>query len=163
MQLKDNKSGFTLIETVLYIALLAILIGGGMVGVYNILEGSGRTLQSTYREQEAYFITRKIDATLSEATEVTLPDVNLGTDAYKQLTVQTDDGTVIIDCPDCDSDEGGQIFLKRGVKDPVPLNSLLVPAFALNFEWNSASSTILTTFTLDENNLYSVSNYYYEE
>ena len=141
-ELKKSE-GFTLLETVIYIALLAILIGGGMVGVFNILEGSGRTRQAMYREQEAYFIIRKIDAVLSEATTV---------DTSVAGVLQTDDVRI---------DLGGeQIFLERGGGNAIPLNDTLVPATALNFDKNDASSTITTTFTLD-NHQYSVSNYYY--
>src|SRR3989344_8910864 len=103
-----RTSGFTLLETVIYIALLAIMIGGGMVGIFNILEGSGRTRQAMYREQEAYFIIRKIDAVISEATDITFPSLDT-------LVAQTDDGTVTIQL----SDE--QIQLVRG-GNPYPLN-----------------------------------------
>jgi len=150
---ESKRDGFTLLETVLYIALLAIMVGGGMVGVYNILEGSGRTLQSTYREQEAYFITRKIDAVLSEAESITEPSEGSSSD---QLTVQAGGDSITVDL------DGEEIRLIRN-GSPLPLNNgPLVPASALNFEWDDASSTILTTFTLDEHE-YSVSNYYYED
>src|SRR3989344_4187045 len=138
-QSPGKGEGFTLIETVVYIALLVILIGGGMIGVFNILEGSGRTRQAMYREQEAYFIIRKIDAVLSEATTV---------DTSVAGVLQTDDVRI---------DLGGeQIFLERGGGNAIPLNDTLVPATALNFDKNDASSTITTTFTLD-NHQYSVS------
>ena len=149
MRVRNSRAGFTLLETIIYIALLAILIGGGMIGVFNILEGSGRTRQAMYREQEAYFIFRKIDAVISEATDITFPSLDT-------LVAQTDDGTVTIQL----SDE--QIQLVRG-GNPYPLNDLLIPVADLNFDWNGASSTIITTFTLDgEDHPYSVSNYYYE-
>ena len=140
----SKGEGFTLIETVVYIALLAILIGGGMIGVFNILEGSGRTRQAMYREQEAYFITRKIDAVLSEATNV---------DTSVLGVLQTDSVRIELD--------GEQIFLERDGGSAVPLNDTLVQATALNFAKNVPSSTLITTFTLDDHP-YSVSNYYYE-
>jgi len=139
-----RTSGFTLLETVVYIALLAILIGGGMVGVFNILEGSGRTRQSMYREQEAYFITRKIDAVISEVegSGISIPQFDV---------LQTSEARITID--------GGteQITLERG-GNTYPLNDMLVPVTALNFEKNDASNTLVTTFTLDGVN-YSVSNF----
>jgi prepilin-type N-terminal cleavage/methylation domain-containing protein len=150
MNFSNEQSGFTLIETIVYIALLAIIIGGGMIGVYNILEGSGRTRQAMYREQEAYFITRKVDAVLSEATSVTIPSISLP--SSNSLVVQTDGGPITINL------FGEQINLQRGAGDQHPLNDTLVPVTALNFERNNASGTITTTFTLDEHS-YSVSNY----
>ena len=145
MRIINSRGGFTLLETVIYIALLAIMIGGGMVGIFNILGGSGRTRQAMYREQEAYFITRKIDAVLSEAESLILPSPDV-------LTVDTGSEIITVNI----SDE--QIFLKRGGTDAVPLNDTLVPATSLNFDKNDASSTVITTFTLDEH-LYSISNF----
>lgn len=142
--LEKDGAGFTLIETVVYIALLAVLVGGGMVGVFNILEGGGRTRQAMYREQEAYFITRKIDAVISEASTI---------DTSITGVLITDDARIEL------NDE--QIILERGGA-PYALNDTLVPATALDFDFNSASSTLTTNFTLDEHP-YSVSNYYYED
>jgi len=153
MQLDSRERGFTLLETVLYIALLAILVGGGMVGVYNILEGSGRTLQSTHREQEAYFVTRKIDAILSEATDINDP-VPDGDSTF--LSVDTESGEVRIDL------DGEQITLERNSSEH-PLNDDSIPASDLSFGWNSASSTLNATFTLDSTHVYSISSYYYED
>ena len=141
-KLNRGNDGFTLLETVVYIALLAILVGGGMVGVFNILEGGGRTRQAMYREQEAYFLTRKIDAVLSEASSV---------DTSVEGVLETDDARIEL--------SGEQIILTRGGNE-YPLNDTLVPATSLEFDWNSASSTIRTNFTLDEHP-YSISNYYY--
>lgn len=142
---EKRHSGFTLIETVLYIALLAILIGGGMVGVFNILEGGNRTRQAMYREQEAYFITRKIDAVISEADNVSITGGDTLDTGSEQITLDSGNEQIVIE-------RGGNTY---------PLNDTLVPATALNFVKNTASSTIITTFTLDDHE-YKVSNYYYE-
>ena len=152
--IKTKQNGFTLLETVVYIALLAILIGGGMIGVFNILEGSGRTRQAMYREQEAYFITRKVDAVISEATSIDEPDVSSASTTSGQLTVQAGAETIVI------NRSGEEILLTRN-GTPYELNDVLVPATALSFYWNNASNTLVTTFTLDDHP-YSVSNYYYE-
>jgi len=149
MRVEKKNAGFTLIETILYIGLLGILIGGGMIGVYNILEGTGRTRNTMYREQEAYFITRKIDAVISEANSITEPSEGFESD---QLTVQVSGPqTITIDLLD------EQIRLIRG-GNIYELNDKVAPATALNFDWSDASSTMTTTFTLDEHP-YSVSNY----
>ena len=143
--LRYVQSGFTLIEAVVYIALLSILIGGGMVSVFNILEGGGRTRQAMYREQEAYFITRKIDAVVSE---VSGNDVSIeGGDAE----LETGLAHISLDSAN------NQIVLERG-GNTYPLNDTLVPATALSFMPNIGSSTLVTAFTLDEHN-YSISNF----
>lgn len=62
---KLPQGGFTLIETVIYIALFLIVIGGGMVGAYGIIQGTDRTSSKTILEQDANFIMRKIDWALT--------------------------------------------------------------------------------------------------
>ena len=154
---KRKSSGFTLIETLVYIGLLAILIGGGMAGVYNILEGSGRTRNAMYREQEAYFITRKIDAVLSEATSVTIPSIAHPSSTSLAVHTDTDTGVEAVTI----NLSGEQITIQRGAGTPYPLNDTSTPATSLEFDRNVASSTITTSFTLDEHD-YKTSNYYYE-
>jgi type II secretory pathway pseudopilin PulG len=62
---KKNNSGFTLIETLVYIALFTIVIGGGLVGAYGVIEGTDRTSAKTILEQDANFILRKMDWALT--------------------------------------------------------------------------------------------------
>ncbi|MEK7606236.1 MAG: prepilin-type N-terminal cleavage/methylation domain-containing protein [Patescibacteria group bacterium] len=60
--LKTNtKSGFTLLETIIYFALFGFLIIGGFLAAYQIIESSHRIADKTAREAEADFILRKID------------------------------------------------------------------------------------------------------
>jgi len=138
--------GFTLIETVIYIALLAIMIGGGIVGVYNILEGSGRTRGAMYREQDAYFITRKIDTVLAEANPITVEifDNALSFDTLAGDAIQI-------------SLEGDQIFLRRnGFKDA--LHDIFMHATDVDFIYSEEDNTLTASFTLAEHE-YSVSHY----
>lgn len=135
-----SGAGFTLIETVIYIALLGIMLGGGMIGVYNILEGSGRTRQAMYREQEGYFITRKINSILSETDTIYEPAPNTSSTV---LRVHTPGGDVRIEL------FGNQVTLQRGLGATTTLNDTLIPAANLSFTENSASSTLVVNFELD--------------
>lgn len=146
-----NK-GFTLIEALIYIGLLGIMIGGGVVGVYNILEGSGRTREAMYREQDAYFITRKINNVLSQmegGDEVLVPTVGSSAD---ELIIQTDEGWVRIDL------EAEQIWLQRGNDPEEELHDIFIKAEDISFESSTTINSIIATFTLDEHE-YSVSHY----
>jgi len=148
MRVESKQSGFTLIETIIYIALLGFIIGGGLIAVFNILEGSGRTREAMYREQEAYFIGRKIDAILSEATSISEPGPGGTSDT---LTVNAPGGSVTV------SLINEKIVLERGGEE-YPLNSALSLASGLSFESHIASSTMTSQFSLD-GEAYSVSNY----
>lgn len=65
----DRQSGFTLIETLIYIALFAILIGGGITAAYGIIEGSDRTSSHAIVEQEGIFVLRKLNWAMTGATD----------------------------------------------------------------------------------------------
>jgi len=61
----NTKSGFTLIETLLYIVLFSIIIGGGFVAVYQIIAGSRASQTKAIIEAEGNFVLRKIDWALN--------------------------------------------------------------------------------------------------
>lgn len=143
------SKGFTLIEALIYIGLLGIMIGGGVVGVYNILEGSGRTREAMYREQDAYFVTRKINSVLSQANSVSVPTLGSSSD---ELVVTTDEGLVRINLTD------EQIWLQRESDPEEPLHDIFIKAENIDFVSSTTLSTITATFILDEH-VYSVSHY----
>jgi len=68
-----NK-GFTLIEVIIYIALLAFVIGAGVSSAYYLIESSANGKTETNIIAEAEFLLRKIDWAMTGAT-----DVNAGT------------------------------------------------------------------------------------
>ena len=146
MRIKNNQQGFSLIETVIYVALLGFIMGGGLIAVYNILEGSGRTRESMYREQDAYFIGRKIDSILSETnyasviiSEVTHPN---------SLSTQSASMSLVDDV----------IVLSRNGGGGVPLNDNLIKAEDLFFQKSATSSVVTSSFTLD-GQIYSGTHY----
>ena len=146
-----HKEGFTLIETIIYIAILGFVLGGGLLAVYNILEGSGRTRDAMYREQEAYFIGRKIDAILSEAISVSVSTSTLGIDTAQGIV------TIKLD--------SGKIILKRG-NEEYQLNDPSIVADDLIFNRDLGSNILNTRFSLktrsaSEKEWYDFSHYLY--
>lgn len=65
--------GFTLIETLVYIALLSIIMGGALTAVYGLIEGSQKINTRTTIQEEGNFVLRKIRGVLSNTTSVTMP------------------------------------------------------------------------------------------
>lgn len=65
------KNGFTLMETIVYIALLSILIGGSILITYQIIQGTESMNAKTTIDEEAHFLLRKIDWALSGAESIT--------------------------------------------------------------------------------------------
>ncbi len=62
--------GFTLIETVIYIALLGFLMSTAVLGAYQILQGSNEVSTQTIVQDEGSFVLRKIDWAMSGAQSV---------------------------------------------------------------------------------------------
>lgn len=67
------KQGFTLIETILYIALLGMLLSGVIVASYQLIDSTRKVDSKNITQQEGNFVIRKIDWALNGMTTVTNP------------------------------------------------------------------------------------------
>lgn len=65
MKYINTQRGVTLIETMVYIALFSIIIGGSVVAAYQILESSGRSQTHALLQEEGDFLIGKINWALS--------------------------------------------------------------------------------------------------
>lgn len=68
------SSGFTLIETLLYIGLLGIILGGFIETAYQIIESSNRIREKVYILEETNFMLRKMSFLLNGAVSIAKPD-----------------------------------------------------------------------------------------
>ena len=58
--MKKNQ-GFTLIETIIYIALFSLLLGSAFVTAYNLIDGTEKLSAKTNIGEEATFVMRKLN------------------------------------------------------------------------------------------------------
>ncbi len=65
--------GFTLIETIIYIALFAILMMGAMAAVQPIFTGAERMSQRAVVESEVMLVSRTITSLIPQASTVSAP------------------------------------------------------------------------------------------
>ncbi|HEY9585494.1 MAG TPA: prepilin-type N-terminal cleavage/methylation domain-containing protein [Candidatus Paceibacterota bacterium] len=72
-RVQRKKSGFTLIETLIYIALYSIIVGGAVVAVYAIFESAGRNQAKAMLQEEGMFLVGKLNWTLSGVQTVNIP------------------------------------------------------------------------------------------
>lgn len=91
--------GFTLIETIIYLALFTIIVGGGMVATYQVIEGTVASYNYLVLQEEANFLFRKINWALTGSTVITVNSSalivsKLISGMYTQLTFAPD-GTAI--------------------------------------------------------------------
>ncbi len=73
---QNRKNGFTLIETIIYIALFSILIGGGVTTAYSLIESSDRNQTETLLTDESLFLFSKIRWIISQTDTIQNPPIN---------------------------------------------------------------------------------------
>jgi len=93
MIIDKHQRGFTLIETIIYIALFSVLIGGGLVTVYELIDGSGKLSAKNTVQEEGNFVLRKLNWALTGVSGITSP--SSGTPLSNTLSVNKYDGNRI--------------------------------------------------------------------
>ena len=68
-----SGAGFTLMETLIYIALFSLLFGGAVISAYNMFEGFSRGQTHIMMQEEGNFLVGKINWALSGAKSVEIP------------------------------------------------------------------------------------------
>ena len=85
--------GFTLIETIIYLALFAVLMTGALVAAYNLKEGGERMQTRAMLQEEGTFLLGKIEWSMLGASSIDEPGANA---AGTTLCVTKSDGTTVI-------------------------------------------------------------------
>ena len=76
MKNANSKKGFTLIEIIIYIALLSLLMTGGIVAFYQIITSNDTLNQKTRTEEEGNFVMRKMAWALSSLDSTVSPTIS---------------------------------------------------------------------------------------
>lgn len=79
MKTHTNK-GFTLIETIVYLAIFAIIMTGTLSSVYAIFSSSARNQTKALAQEEGSFLLAKIDWALTGAQSINNPNANASGD-----------------------------------------------------------------------------------
>ena len=119
---QNFQKGFTLIETVIYIAFFSVIIGGLLGITFQIIAATDQINRKIIVQQEANFILKKIEWALSGATSITEPAiVNPATTITgNALTVTKYNFT---SNPIRFSVSGTDLQIATGAGLPLPLNS----------------------------------------
>lgn len=133
---KKGGRGFTLVETLIYLALFSLLMSGAVVGSYNLLEGGSRNKIAVGIQEEGIFLNRKINWALTNASAVS------ASSGGTRLTITRPD--LGSQSPLIITGTGTKIILKRGASVPIELNSdryvVTGPASGKLFSVQSAAS-----------------------
>lgn len=103
-----HQSGFTLIETIIYSGLLAIIMSTVLPAVSVIIKSFGQVESTTQFQTETFFITSKIDFLLKGAT-------NIEVENYGNAIVISNHNFSNSDNPVKLSFQEGGLKIKRGV------------------------------------------------
>ncbi len=87
--------GFTLIEAIIYIALLSVLMAGVLLATYSIFQTSGSLSSKTIVQEEGNFVLRKIDWALTGTSSLSLVTTPAPGAYASALSLTRYDGTQI--------------------------------------------------------------------
>ncbi|OGG52891.1 hypothetical protein A3H16_03435 [Candidatus Kaiserbacteria bacterium RIFCSPLOWO2_12_FULL_53_8] len=122
--------GFTMIETLVYLALYAIIMTGLLSAVYSLIESSVHNQTVAMVEEEGNFLAGKIEWALSNAREILAPSSSGST-----LSVTTFDGS-----PITIGLTGGDMRIQEASNPAHILNNTNVSITNLSFTHARASS-----------------------
>ncbi len=127
--------GFTLIETLIYAALISIVVGFSLVAAYQIIDSSEGLNKKIMVEEEANFLLRKIGWALSGVDVINNP-ISGATGSILSINKINFSGNPLVF--DLNSDN---LRLKKGAAEPVILNNQNVKISNLVFEYLAASGS----------------------
>jgi archaellum component FlaF (FlaF/FlaG flagellin family) len=114
--------GFTLIETIVYLALFTMIIGGFVSASYSLSENAGRNQTKAMLQDEEDFIVGKILSSLESANAISLPGSSSSGSALNFTTYAGGSVTVSL--------SGSNVIWNGGV---MPLNNANVSLTQLTF------------------------------
>jgi type II secretory pathway pseudopilin PulG len=113
-QLINKGAGFTLIETLIYLGLFAIIMSGIVVSFYTVFESADRTQGRVLIQEEGSFLLAKMNWAMTGATVVSAPTSG---NSGNTLTLTKAGDTISF------SLSGTDLQMQRGSSPPVVLNS----------------------------------------
>lgn len=125
--------GFTLIEILIYSALMAMIISGSLIAAYQIIESSNNIQNKIIIEQEANFLLSKIRWALVGATTINIPTIGLASSTLSMNKANYSENPIIFDL------NSNNLRIKQGSGNPAILNNQNVAVNNLIFEHLAAN------------------------
>lgn len=141
MENKTRQSGFTLIEVIIYLALLAMMFSGAVACVYGVVETSEANSVRAAAQEEGDFLLAKIDWAMTGAVLATVNDSS----ASLAVSRSGDPASVFFDA------SGDYLEIKINGGAPEPLNGSGTRVRNLvfaDFGHDTAAESVTASFTL---------------
>lgn len=127
--------GFTLIEVLIYSALIAMIISGSLIAVYQIIEGSNSIQNKIITEQEANFLISKIRWAFTGATAINFPANGASSSTLSINKANYSENPIVFDL------SSNNLRIKKGAGNPEILNNQNVAINNLIFEHLAANGS----------------------
>lgn len=124
--IKNKKRAFLLIETVVYLFLFTLMMGGSISLFYHLLESNQNLSDLSRRSQEAEYILGKISWLTSDFKDIYSP---LPGETSNVLSLMKHSGNKYILL-----EQNGEVFLQINDEEALPLNNNGVEVLDLIFE-----------------------------
>lgn len=131
--------GFTLIETIIYIAILALLLGSGIAAAFYIIDSSQKNKTDINVQAEGNFILGKIAWALSGASAVSASGNTL---TITKPSLPASENPLVF------SLSGNKIRLRRGSGSAIDINSSNAPVSAATFSFTPSSGKVTAGVTI---------------
>lgn len=123
----NAKKGFTLIEVIVYTAILAIVLGFSLLALFELRDSASANRSRTAVSSEGNFVMQKISWALAGATVISDPAIGATSSRLSVDKYGFAGNPVVIEADD------GAVFLSRGSADPLPLTTGNVSVDSLVF------------------------------
>ncbi|OGZ96985.1 MAG: hypothetical protein A2847_00690 [Candidatus Sungbacteria bacterium RIFCSPHIGHO2_01_FULL_50_25] len=130
MAKQRHQFGFSLLETLIYIALFSFILSGILAGTFYMLDSTERTRAKLLLEEEGNFLLRKITWALSGLDTIQVPASGNSGPILTVIRV----GLPLGENPLTFSENGGVLQMQRGSNPTISLSSSGVSVSGLTFE-----------------------------
>lgn len=139
-----RRHGFTLIEVIVYVALLGLFLSGAIVAAFALSDSNMWNIRNAHIQEEAAFMSQKILWALTNATEVEI----VGDGVF--IAKQAGEDFPVGDNPIAIYREDTSLMLKRNTREPLPLNAMSLPVedFEAEIVAETTGKTITVRFQL---------------
>ena len=148
MKISAGQSGFTLIEVVIYVALLGMLLAGAITAAFSLADGSEKNLKALHIREEAAFIEEKIDWALTNAISASVSENG------SVLTIRrmSGDDFDAAENPIVVYLEDSALMMRRAYGAPLTLNATAFPVSEFHVEISTVESyrRIMIRFEIDD-------------
>ena len=146
VDLTKNKSGFTLFETMIYVALFGILVGTAVLSSFEIISSIDRSRKEALLEIEGNFLLQKVAWALSQSTSVHAAAYGAtSTSLLVHVLYPTLDTFLFT------ADSSSLLFSKVGTR-PEPLTSGDSRVVDVSFLYSGTTTEYVTTYFILESN-----------